>query len=224
MTEQTRGLISSFAQEQDIIKVPEIILRLQEEDNVATVLRYKNCFKAIRNMAAHEPSTLCEQLASKENRGNQRIVLRTKDEKVVVVDMLAFIVWMFDMYLQTEEAAYLAFVKAVMELLYPNAIKRFSLKQPFLFTKAANGGMLDTYVKWVEFLYEHYGIVKPISIYDPYITNLYRENFKVFWKVAVPDLMSMACFLFTDNVDLTDIRNVNYFIAIRDAREGLADE
>lgn len=221
MTEQTRSLISEFAAHPGFGKVSYIILSMQEEDGVAEALRYKNCFKALRNIAAHEPEVIARQLVSSDNYGNQKVLFETSDGTIVVLDMLQFAIWMFDMYLLTKEKAYIQFIVTLYHLMYPEAFRRFTGSPKFKF-KVVNGtGLLVTYDAWVSMMYRVYGVIRPIALSDPYICKLYKENKKVFWKVAVPDMMNLICFYLSGSVDLYDVENLTYFTMLYTAREGL---
>jgi len=219
MTEQTKKLIDQFRLRRDLTGVAYIILSMQEEDNVSEVLRYKNCFRLLRNMAAHEPETIAQQLMDETNLGARKIVFTRVSGEVVVLDMLQFAVWMMDMYLQTSTAEYLIFLKVLYSILYKQAIASFEKTELFQFRIRGEAGLLHAYADWMTYMHKYYGCIKPIAVTDPYVTSLYKENRKVFWKVALPDMMMLACFYMTPNVVLSSKENLEYFTMLCSQRE-----
>lgn len=220
MTEATKIRIQEFAKNKKLTDIPYILLSMQEEDKVSEIIRYKNCFRALRNIAAHEPEVIVEQILSKENIGNQKLVFVTADESVIVCDMLQFAVWMMDMFMLTDNMEYLRFLKTLYQVLYTKSIQRFSGTEEFKFKIINETGLITSYADWVNYMYYHFGIIKPIAIRDPYITKLYDTNKKVFWKVAMPDMMNLACFYMSGHVDLLDEINLRYFCMLYTVREG----
>lgn len=220
MTEATKSRIREFSKSKKLTDIPYILLSMQEEDRVSEVIRYKNCFRTLRNIAAHEPGVIVEQIVSKENEGNQKIIFVTMDENKVVCDMLQFAVWMMDMFILTDNIEYLRFLKVLYQILYTKSIQKFFGTEEFRFKIIKETGLITSYVNWVDYMYDHFGIIKPIAIRDPYITKLYDSNKKVFWKVAVPDMMNLACFYMSGHVNLLDKINLKYFCMLYTVREG----
>ena len=125
MRERTSGMIYAFQKKPDVEQVPGILIALNEEEGVSERIQFKNCFRHLRNIAAHEPETLVQGFFSEYNIGCQKIVFHVAGDMTVVLDMVQLTVWMFDLYLQTRETEYVLFAQGMFRLLYPLALKRY---------------------------------------------------------------------------------------------------
>lgn len=111
MKDYTIDLIKRFAVSEDISYIPAIIVGMQEEDNVSETVSFKNCFRKLRNIAAHEPATITSQLLTGDNVMNVKIVFVCESvsngaNEKVILDITQFTAWMFEMYLKTRNLYY----------------------------------------------------------------------------------------------------------------------
>ena len=207
MTETTRNLIDDFQMRQDLRLLPSIIIGMQEEDKVSEIIEFGNCFKKLRNIAAHEPDNLISQVQLFIDTGCQKLLLVTKDNIIITVDMVQFTAWMMNMYQLVNEFYYIIFLISFIKLLYPKAIKRMensdSISQ-FIFHQIPLRG----YLCWIKYMYYELGITYPIASADPYIIKIYKEDQKLFWRIAIPDMMQLVIFLVSNRVSLEDRKSV----------------
>lgn len=228
MTGQTGSLITSFVEARSSHLIPSIIIGMQEEDDVSNRIQFKNCFKQLRNIAAHEPSTLTTQLMNESNKGCQTIVFKTTytnlDKNTLTVDMVQFTAWMLDMYMITRDRNYLMFIKTLIRILYPAAFKKYQEKvQPVFSAEPLGKSKVDSwclsqYLLWQKYMNIHYGDIRPISTIDPFIVNMFQDNKRVFWKMAVPNMMDLVLFIFGSNVN--DVKsNITLYLEIFKARD-----
>lgn len=224
MTEHTINLVKEFMNTKSFTYVPGIIIGMQEEDNVAGVLHFKNCFRILRNIAAHQPAVLVEQIDKGVNKGNSKIVFKAVNEGepvTVVLDMVQFTVWMFDMYKHTNESAYLIFWYGLMTALYPSMLSVHKRsKEKFSFDVKKHGGLYKLFVDLQEFEYKEFGTIKALSIEDPYYVSLYKGNPQLFWKIAFPDMVNILKLFVSGVVDWMDMGNIDGFITLYKEREG----
>lgn len=219
MTAHTEELIKSFSKSLDVNALPGIIVALQEEDNVSNVIDFKNCFRQLRNIAAHEPATIVSQIAVADNVNNTKLVFYAENDNVVVMDTIQFTAWMFNMYILTKNIAYLAFWKAFMKLVYPAIPVAEAVVQDTLQFSDASSEMLDNYDKWQTFMFDRYKVMQTINTRDPYITTMFRENRKVFWRMAIPDMFMLVRCYVDGSVSLRRTENIVAFLALYKARE-----
>ena len=228
MTENTVKLINEFVRTRAIHLLPSIIIGMQEEDNVSDTVSYKNCFRLLRNLAAHEPGTLTTQIKGVYNAGNQKIVFVPEELRGdIVVDLAQFTLWMMDMYKKTGEAAYIKFAMTLMQILMPYSIGIMRETNCTLDIGSKPSSMSDAEWATREFLklqniwYESYGLPKTVNVKDDYFSELLRSNPKLFWKIAVPNMMWLLLFLFY-NTPAKQYKNcVDLSIEIFRVREGL---
>lgn len=221
MEERTKGLIVEFQKKPDVEVLLSIFIALHEEEGVSERISFKNCLRHLRNMAAHEPAMFVKGLMDGYNIGSQKIVFNGADGVCVVLDTVQLLVWMFDMYLKTEEKEYLIFIKAVYHMLYPRALERYMNMGRYDFWKEGDEVLLAPYVKWMKFMFEQCGMIRSFGVEDPYALKLMKENPKVFWKTAIPSLMELACFYMSGCVRLLNKANLRYFVQLYVAREGV---
>lgn len=226
MTKQTFNVISSFVKSQDIKLIPSILIGMQEEDDISNLIDFRNCFKILRNLAAHEPDTLTSQLLTGNNQGNSKLTFNTDSgllEHRVVVDMVQFTIWMFDAYRKTKNDAYLRFWKAFIKLLYPEINNRLNrgVQKFLLDPEAYKSGLLGMFLAYQKYCYFTLGKIKTIAPEDPYVCQLYQNNIRVFWRVAVPDMMDIVLLFAEDFIDINDEANISGFIALYKEREGV---
>lgn len=221
MEERTRKLIAEFRKEQDTETLLSIFIALHEEEGVSERVGFKNCLRHLRNMAAHEPAMFVKGFSNKYNAGSQKIVFTGADGTCVVLDVVQLLVWMFDMYLKTEEKEYLIFIKAVYQMRYKKALERFAGVTGYDFWMEGDEALLSPYVIWMQSMYTQCGMVRSFGVEDPYAAKLLKENPKVFWKTAIPSMMELACFYMSGGVRLLNKANLKYFIQLYVAREGV---
>lgn len=214
MTAETKNQIKKFTSSRDMSLVPQILIGMQEEDNVAGVLRYRSCLKQLRNIAAHEPATFTSQVKAGNNVNSFKIVFTMQKGIKLSVDMTQFTAWMFDAYIKLDNIAYLSFWKAFMLSLYPAWEKSCEYTYSFKYGEKT----LVKYLKWADIAAE-YGMPKAINPDDDYIDKLYGENQKLFWRFAIAD---MSCFVrcyVNGTFDLKDKANILTYLEFFEARE-----
>lgn len=220
MTETTKSLIKDFQAYGDLRLLPGILIGMQEEDKVSEVIEFSNCFKKLRNIAAHEPDTLISQIQFFSNTGCQKLVIATRDHMVVTVDMVQFTAWMLNMYQLKEEFFYIIFLDTFMKLIYTRAIERMQDvegNKSFVFNQTP----LKDYLNWTSYMYKEFGFIYPIADTDPYILKIYREDQKLFWRIAYPDMMLLVIFFMSNRVSFSNKSNIDYFLWIFKKKEGL---
>ncbi len=221
MKDRTKSLIVSYREKLDVETLLSIFIALHEEENVSERVGFKNCLRHMRNIAAHEPDMFVREFQGGYNAGSQKIVFHNADGSAVVLDTVQLLVWMFDMFLKTDEKEYLIFVKAVYKVLYHKSMERFSGIKGYDFWKESDKVLIRPYVKWLSTMFECCGMIRAFGVEDPYAVKLLNENPKVFWKTAVPSFMDLACFYMSGSVRLLNKANLHYFMQLYIAREGI---
>lgn len=217
MTGHTEELVKKFAKYKDITDIPGIINAMQEEDNVGSVIGFKNCFRQLRNIAAHEPATITSQIATGDNSNNTKLVFQSETGAVIVLDTVQFTAWMFDMYKISHNIAYLVFWKTFMCVLYPKvATEEPSAALDFT---GLNSRLVRVYDTWANYMYENYGQLKTVNITDPYVVNLFKENPKVFWRMAIPNMFDFVRCYLNGAVSLRNEENIDTLLALFKVRE-----
>lgn len=225
MTEHTRSLITNFADSHDITLLPSIIIGMQEEDDVANTVQFKNCFRHLRNVAAHEPNIIVSQIKSGTNVGCQKIMLLPPEGsnfQGVGLDFVQLSACLLDMYRVTRDTAYVTFMKALVDTLYQVASLRYCKQEyKFIFQRIGMGDawLLNNYIKYCNFMYENFNEIKPISISDPFVAGVYKGNKKVFWKLAIPNMMNFLLFICSDCVDTYKMDTVEFFTEVYKYRD-----
>lgn len=221
MNKETKDAIREFAESLRISKFSTAILYMQEEACISDKCSFKNCFKALRNISAHEPGTFAREFSKERNRGVQRITISTDAGYMVLLDVVQLAAWLIDMALREREYAYIEFLYSTYKMLYPEQIVESTLEKPIVCSVDFMKDCVGEYYKLSNILYEQLGILKPIAEDDPYAVNLLKENPKIFWKLAVPDMLRFTC-VFLSNFNLHSICNLEWFKFLYVAREGVA--
>lgn len=224
MTEQTKSIIADFGKTLDLKYLPSILIGIQEEDNASEIISFRSCLRMLRNLAAHEPFTITSQIMDEKNKGASKIVFRPKEDTLktrVVVDMAQFTAWMFELYIVTSSREYLTFWKALMHLKYQSR-KSNSVKRAFNFNpEDYKNGLLSMFLSLQEYLWQELGMVKTISAIDPYAIQLYQNNIRVFWRMAVPNMMDIVMLFFDGAIDYTNKGNISGYLKLFKEREGV---
>lgn len=221
MTDQTRKLVDKFSLTKDITLIPSIILSMQEEDNVSNTIQFKNCFKQLRNLAAHEPYTIITQLLSKGNKGNTKISLismKLGDAYKLVIDINQFTAWMFDMYMKSSEISYIKFWQALCQMLYPCLNCKSGT---FEFNTVKYNSLAELYLAYSEYLLKYKNILKVFSLNDTYVADMYGTNRKLFWRITIPDFTQVTGLFISGDVDAYNSANVATYLEIFKEREGV---
>lgn len=225
MTSQTKSLIDKFANNKDISLIPSIIIGMQEEDNVSNVIQFKNCFRQLRNISAHEPSVITSQLLDKDNKMCNRVIFIPKDAEVatkVVLSTVQFTAWMFEMYLRTNDKEYLIFWRTLWRILYPKCSQPSGVKFKFYenanYTEVSN--MIRTFLRWQNYMADTRNMQRVVSVRDDYMTDILNCNIKLFWRMAIPDMITVCNVFASGDIDLTDINNIKSFVYFFKVREG----
>ena len=219
MTQQTEDLIKKFCETRDLMLVPSIIIGMQEEDNVGNVIHFKNCFRQLRNIAAHEPATITSQINTGLNVNNTKLVFTSKDTEILtVLSIEQFTAWMFDMYMITSNIAYIVFWKTLLKVLYPSIYKENYTEDKFQFDSDVSR-ILPEYGRLINYMYDKFGELWPINIGDPYIRKMIVENPKVFWRMAVPNMFIIIKLFLNNYIDVRSRTNVQMFLALFQARD-----
>ena len=212
----TCNLIKTFVKEGDLHDVGSIIIAMQEEDNVADTLGYRNCFKLLRNLAAHEPSVLYQGLCS---AGKCKILYFNKEDGgQIAVDICVLTAYMFTMYLRTEQFEYIMFIVALTKLLFKSKLL-CKCDKPLAFTRS--NSVLKYYMTYRNYMVENYDMLTMFDDEDARILDLYGTNKTVFWKIAIPDFSKVWRVFMSGLVDLREPDNINAYIELFDVREGL---
>ena len=219
MTTQTEDLIKAFSLNKDITLLPSIIIGMQEEDNVCKVLHFKNCFRQLRNLAAHEPYVITSQIMAGTNVNNTRLVFDSKDNtEVLTVNMEAFTAWMFDMYTITGNIAYLVFWRTLMKILYPSICSENTAGVTFKFGSDTTR-LLSEFAALQDYMVANFGELWVINPKDAYIQKHLKENIKIFWRMAIPNFFTIIKLYLNGCIDVRHKDNINMFLALYSARE-----
>lgn len=227
MTDNTKRLIIEFGETKNTKLLPGIFIGIQEEDNVAEIISFKNCLKLVRNIAAHEPAVLVNQIVSPDNIGSSKIVLQplssSEDvQKRVVLDMVHFTAWLFDAKLILDNVAYLVLWKHLIDFMYPDMCRQLKpSKQFLLYEEAHDGKAVRMFVNLQEYMWEEFKEVKTIGVNDPYTIRMLMENPKMFWRLAIPNMMEIVKLFASDSIALTNDNNLNGYIKLLKSREGI---
>lgn len=221
MTSWTKSNIARFAETLDLSFVPSILSGMQEEDKVSDAVGVKNCFRVLRNFAVHESSSFVTQLSKMEGSGYQRLVFQEQDGESITLDMSLFFWWMLIMYKQTGCYEYIAFVKKLYNLLYPEVITKYHTMVPYLVLDCSTEeAFIKTYVAWSTLMYKKFSVPIPINLRDVFIQQLHEENKKVFMKLAFPNTCEFVCSIISGAVDFTVQKNVDFVCEVFAVREG----
>ena len=219
MTTQTEDLIKKFSMNGDLNFVPGIIIGMQEEDNVGNAVHFKNCFRQLRNLAAHEPATIVSQIKAGTNSNSTKIVLVSQIEKNTIgFSIEQFTAWMFDMHVITGNIAYLVFWKSMLKVLYPNVYNESLMNTTFKFGSDTTK-LLSEFGRVSEYLIEQYGELWHINIKDEYVANMFKTNPKVFWRMAIPNMFVIIKLYLNGLIDIRNRDNINMYLAFFTARE-----
>lgn len=221
MTDVTKGLIVKFMEDKDVSRVPGIILGMQEEDNVADVLPYKNCFRYLRNICAHEPAVIVNQVLSECNRNSAKLVFHPADdseENRLVLDLRQFSAWMIKMYFLTGTFGYLCFWLALMKAVCPSL--RAVRDIPTLdFSIGADEDTRSLFFRYQAYMHQYFGKVRKVHPEDVYITKLYAINRQAYLRMTFTDLMDVVELFVTGAVVPTDEGNLRGFLRLFEERD-----
>lgn len=185
MLANTKKLVVDFWETGDISMLPAILLSIQEEDNIYDLVSFRNCLKKLRNVAAHEPQSLIDGFTKYKSGGYDKIIIETKNFEKVTFNVTAFLVWMYDIYLQTGEHTYLALGKGIAAyLLGKNALK-VNLDVDVDFHGETN--ILKQFVYFQQVNYKTRNRLKTVNFEDDYVAGVLEKYPKAFWKLAIPD-------------------------------------
>lgn len=217
MTESTLEVIEKFANSGDFALLPSIIIGMQSEDNVSESIGVSNCFKILRNAAAHEPNTIIKAFNSVYNTGARKIVFIPSDTDnawdVISFDIVDFIYWMHCMFEATKNVAYIRFIRALCYRLYPKYMSRFSSDKEFLCEDFGDTPSLRDYLRLQDSIFSEFGIPKQINMSDTYITSKFNEIPQLFWRVAVAYQSAEFALLMCSNY-FTATRNNLHFVKV----------
>ncbi len=159
MTKNTQNLILEFSKTRNVRLLPSIFIGIQEEDNVAEIISFKNCIKLIRNIAAHEPETLVNQIKDVNNTGCSKLVFKPAGsaadvQKRVVLDIVHFTAWLFDAKLKTGDIAYIVLWQSLLDYLYPDMKRQRAAgsRKFLLFEEAHEGKAVHMFVDLQNFM------------------------------------------------------------------------
>lgn len=230
MTDQTSSLILTFIKTHDCKLLPSIFIGIQEDDNFSNIVRFKNCFRLVRNLSAHEPNTITSQINAGDNYYNSKITFIPESgemEKRVVVDIIQFTVWMFDAYLLTNNIAYISFWLHFMQFKYPHLIeaRKKQKDEQFIFdSNAYPGGLMGMFLEYQRYSSKYLNRYKTVSPEDPYTLSMYTTNTRVFWRIAFPHLMEVINLFADDHINVRDKRNIMGLIELYREREGVYED
>lgn len=221
MKDYTIDLIKRFAVSEDISYIPAIIVGMQEEDNVGETVSFKNCFRKLRNIAAHEPATITSQLLTGDNVMNVKIVFVCESvsngaNEKVILDITQFTAWMFEMYLKTRNLYYLMFWWHLMYVLYPYTKNK---KVVSSFNFKMQNSLIHMYQDWSNYRRDNGLEVKYVNLIDPFITKNLAENGKLFWRLSIPSMFPLLEAFITGEVSVKNEDNIRAYIALFKARE-----
>lgn len=223
MTENTQQLIIKFAKTLDVSVIPSIIIGMQEEDDLSATIKYKNCIRALRNIAAHEPNVIVSQITAPVNMGSCKIVFVPKSESMddrVSVDFAQFTAWMFDVADSTDNMYYIVFWEAMARVLY-KGIYGTKVAERMSFNIGTDKDALIRKVSEVQsFLWSKRGKLKCFQSDDPYMNKLYLTNTCIFWRVVVPNLMDIVSLFIDGTFDDRNKGNRLAYIKLFEEREG----
>ncbi len=64
-------------------------------------------------------------------------------------------------------------------------------------------------------------MIKTIGIDDPYTIRMLMENPKMFWRLAIPNMMEIIKLFMNDKIVANDDRNLGGYIKLLKSREGV---
>ena len=219
MTKHTEELIKKFTRSLDINTIPSIIVAMQEEDDLSNIISFKNCFRQLRNIAAHEPVTIVSQLCTGDNINNVRLVFTTETNATVCLDVIQLTGWLFEMSIIKQNIAYLVFWKSLMKVLYPTIPYVTGDAAGSLVFKEPERDLMKCYRIWLQFMSQNYYFVKPLNTSDPYICTLLEKNVKLFWRMAVPNMFDFLKCYINGAIDLRNMENIKTFVTLLKVRD-----
>lgn len=217
----TIDLIKKFAESEDINYIPAIIVGMQEEDNVGETVSFKNCFRKLRNIAAHEPATITSQLLTGDNLMNVKIVfvcesVNNEVGERVVLDVTQFTAWMFEMYLITRDFYYLMFWLHFMYIMFPYIRKK---RGTTTYNFKMQDSLIRTFQGWCNYRRDNDREVKYVNVMDPFTVRNVTENPKLFWRLSIPSMFPILEAFLTGEVSIREEDNLRAYIALLKARE-----
>lgn len=190
MTEQTRSVLSKFNTSLDISLLPSIFIALQEEDDVMNKVGFKSVFKIIRNLAAHEPSNLVQQLQKARKSGDTKlnIISETAKNGFYCIDVINITMCFLKMFKLTGDTVYLALAK--------NWFKTFlgyneSANSYVVSAIHEDHDCLKNFLLLQQASWNTKKRIKTVFEGDQWMCGLIKENNSLFWKIAVPNIADL---------------------------------
>lgn len=203
--------IRRFETSQEVTELPSILVGLQESEGVSERIRYENQMMWLRDMAVCEPTSLIKQLETEKDNGSKHIILQTY-KGMLVLNMIDFMIWMIDMFMQTDEEEYLILLKGMYRFLYKRGVDKLQeVHAPLQFKSDETTPLLLRYYAYVEYMYKNYGLIRKYPTSNAYYKTLYKISPGRFFKEAIPDMMPLALVYMTDNVNLRLRDNLEFF-------------
>jgi len=220
MTSRTKELILDFHKTRNINLVPSIIIGLQEDDSVSTTVQFKNSFRLLRNLAAHEPETITEQLLLDRNLNHAKAVflLRESDDAKLTLDLAQLAAWLFDMRLKTGDAHYIVFCRTLIQVMCP-CIVRYSPNKLVL----SSDDLVESHAEFEDYLKTRLNRPSLSNMYDDYTATQFASNRRLFWRMTYPSMMEVISTIL-NYVDLTDEKTIQFYVNLFKEREGVCND
>lgn len=213
MTKQTIDLINKFYEELNPINIPGIIIGMQEEDDVSNKVPFGGSFRVMRNICAHEPSTLVTYLSDAEHRDYTTHTLQTAIG-VCYLCMYQFLTIMYHMYVSTGNSAYLNFAQGFAKLMLPT---RYAAKRIFIMPgviDCTSGSRLSTFVTIQMVSSKISGRMMEYNVKDSRQREMYATNQRLFWKLVLPDITDFLLAGISRNGTVHDMSIYKYLVNI----------
>ena len=221
MTSRTKELILDFHKTRNVNLVPSIIIGLQEDDSVSTTVQFKNSFRLLRNVAAHEPETITEQLLMKRNLNHSRAVflLREGGGAKLTLDLTQLAAWLFDMRLKTGDAHYIVFCKTLIQVMCPCIIVGLSTNKLIL----SSDDLVESHIEFEKYSLAYLRRPSFLNMDDDYTATQFASNRKLFWRIAYPSMMEVISIVL-NYTDLTDSKTIKFYVNLFKEREGVCSD
>lgn len=226
MQDRTKKLIEKFCNNPSFDDIPSIIIGLQEEDRVCERLECPNCFKWLRNICAHEPATVVNQLQSKDNQNCATLAFKyskcstfdPESKQGFTMQLYQFTAWMFYMYKITKQTEYVMFWLKFCNLVCPDL--RYSDKNESIKLNIQN---YDDYRKWFsDFESKLVKYSKRVRYYnknDYYLNKIYVSDKRLFLKMVIPDMMLVVSLFINGTISPFDEDNIDGYLTLFRERE-----
>lgn len=195
MTSETRNLIKNcdFNQVNDVM---QIIIALQEEDDVSSKMPFKNGFKILRNLCAHTPSVVMSTMTRQKGSGIDRIVYDKPDAEDMSISNIEIVICLLKMYELTRDEAYKLFAFKYMKVFYSSV----PTCRVYAFPEIDRNNYLRTFFNIQTESWRVFGLPKTVATDDSWLAGVYRNNEKLFWRIAVPNMV-LLLLSYLDNVE-----------------------